>query len=273
MFLEAFAIAFEQGAADVFAFEGKAAGLDGKVGADGESHQIDGVGHGPGFVEVVDTPDEAALDVTPGAEILDVEIADRKDVRSLGEFGTDLGPELGPAEVSCAEEGEKFRLHAGVFEAEVVLIEVSALGQPAFEVAGGFDDVHAGNDSDGEKGKSNFGLRALGSGLWASGFGFSFRIVLKGLSPRRHGDTEKTQKQQRKNFLCGCVSVVKGLGATWQMEDGAGRWYRLHDFDSTAGAGSETPKRNAGSVLEEGGVALDERLFLLGNVVDCEDRI
>jgi hypothetical protein len=30
-----------------------------------------------------------------------------------------------------------------VFEAQVFLIEVSALGQPGFEVASGFDDVHA----------------------------------------------------------------------------------------------------------------------------------
>jgi hypothetical protein len=42
-----------------------------------------------------------------------------------------------------------------VFETKVFLIEMSALDQPFFEIAGGFDDVHAGNDSDGEKEKSN----------------------------------------------------------------------------------------------------------------------
>jgi hypothetical protein len=88
---------------------------------------------------------------------------------------------------------------------------VSALGQPAFEVAGGFDDVHAGNDSDGEKGKSR---RAAG---------LSLRIVLKGRSPQRHRDTEKTFFFFLfLGFLCGSVPLWC-FGATWQMKAGAGR--------------------------------------------------
>ena len=199
MFLDAFAIAFEHGAADVFAFEGKTSGFDGEVGADGEADQIDGVGHGPGFVEVVDAPDQAAFDVAPGAEIFDVKIADGKDVRSLGQFGTDLGPELRPAVVSGAEEGEEFRLHVGVFEAEVFLIEVSALGEPGFELAGGFDDVHAGNDSDGGKGKSN-----LGCGLRASARASGLRAASSGrfegaftTEARRHGENLETRRKEK----------------------------------------------------------------------------
>jgi hypothetical protein len=42
-----------------------------------------------------------------------------------------------------------------VFEAEVFLIETRAQGQPCFKIAGGFDDVHAGNNSGVEKRKSN----------------------------------------------------------------------------------------------------------------------
>jgi len=42
-----------------------------------------------------------------------------------------------------------------VFKAEVFLIDTSAQGQPCFKKARGFDDVHAGNDSDGKKEKSN----------------------------------------------------------------------------------------------------------------------
>jgi len=55
-----------------------------------------------------------------------------------------------------------------VLQAEVFLVDVSALREPFFEVAGGFDYVHAGNDSYGMRAKSN------GQQL-----------------PRRHGDTEK----------------------------------------------------------------------------------
>ena len=142
------------------------------MGTDGQAHQIDGVGHGPSFIEVVDTPDEAAFDVAPGAEIFDVEIADGEHVRGVGEVGTDLRPELRPAVVGGAEKHEDIRLHVGVFEAEVFLVDAGALGQPGFELAGGFDDVHAGNDSGGGNGKSN----AAGGQP----------------SPRRHGATESS---------------------------------------------------------------------------------
>jgi hypothetical protein len=42
-----------------------------------------------------------------------------------------------------------------VFEEEIFLVEMSALRQPGFELAGSFDHVHAANDSGGENGKSN----------------------------------------------------------------------------------------------------------------------
>ena len=77
---QAFAITFERGVTDVFFFERQLSRLDGKMGAHREPHQIDGVGHRPRFIEVVDTPDEAAFDVPPGAEVFHMEIANREDV-------------------------------------------------------------------------------------------------------------------------------------------------------------------------------------------------
>jgi len=74
-FTHTLAVAFEQGIADVFAFEGKTSGLGCEMGANSQTHQIDGIGHGPGFIEIIDSPDEAAFNVAPGAEILHVEIA------------------------------------------------------------------------------------------------------------------------------------------------------------------------------------------------------
>ena len=84
-----------------------------------------------------------------------MEIADSEDLRGTGEVGTDFRPDLRPAVISGAEKQEDVRLHVRVLEAEVSLVDASALGEPGFELAGGFDDVHAGNDSGGEKGKSN----------------------------------------------------------------------------------------------------------------------
>ena len=86
-----------------------------------------------------------------------MEIADGEHVWSLGEFRTNLRPHLRPAVVSGAEEGKKLRFHVGVFNSKIFSVEVRALGEPVFELAGGFDDVHAGNDSGGENGKSNGG--------------------------------------------------------------------------------------------------------------------
>jgi len=76
-------------------------------------------------------------------------------VRGAGEVGADEGPDLCPAVIGGAEKHEDVRLHVGVFEAEIFLVDVSALGQPGFKLAGGFDYVHAGNDSGAGNGKSN----------------------------------------------------------------------------------------------------------------------
>jgi hypothetical protein len=46
-----------------------------------------------------------------------------------------------------------------VFEAKIFLLEMSALAEPGFKVAGGFDDVHAGNNSGGVRKKSKGDLR------------------------------------------------------------------------------------------------------------------
>ena len=155
--LHTFAIAFEHAAADIFALKRKTSGLDGEVGANGQADQVDGVGHGPGFIEVVDAPDEAAFDVAPGTEILDVQIAHSEDMGSIRKIRADLGPELRPAVVGGAEEREEFRLHTRVFDTQVFLIDMSTLGQPGFKVASGFDDVHAANNSVAGNGKSMAG--------------------------------------------------------------------------------------------------------------------
>jgi len=164
-FAHGFDIACENGAADVFAFQGKASGLGGKMGADGEPNEVDRIGHGPGFVEIIDSPDKAAFDVAPGTEIFHVKIADREDLWGFGEIATDLWPDLCPAIEGRAEESEKLFLHAGVLEADVFWVDASTLRQPGFKLAGGFDHVHAGNHSGAENEKSNSDGGAEGRNL------------------------------------------------------------------------------------------------------------
>ena len=123
-------------------------GFDGEMRADGQANEIVGVGHGIGFVEIVDAPDEAALDVAPGAEIFDVKIADGEHLRGFSQVGADLRPDLRPAIVGGAKKGKDSSLHVGVLEVEILLDRWVRCAEPVFKLAGGFDDVHsAGNDS------------------------------------------------------------------------------------------------------------------------------
>ena len=65
--------------------------------AGGQPHQVVGVRHRVGFVEVVDAPDQPAFGVAPGAEVLHVQIADAEHDRGGGQLGADLRPALDPA--------------------------------------------------------------------------------------------------------------------------------------------------------------------------------
>jgi hypothetical protein len=81
-------------------------GADREQRAGREAHEIDRVGHRMRFVEIVDAPHQAAFGIAPGAEILDMQIADGEKRRRRGELGTGLGIERRPAIEGCAQERE-----------------------------------------------------------------------------------------------------------------------------------------------------------------------
>jgi hypothetical protein len=145
-------------------------GIGGEVRADGEAHEIVDVRHREGFVEVVDTPDEASVDVAPGAEIFNVQIANREQMWSFGQIGADLGPDLRPAIVSGSQERKDSGFHIRVLEAEVFLGEVGAVGEPVFELTGGFDYVHRAETIVRSWREVNAGIGcAMNSGVCAAG--------------------------------------------------------------------------------------------------------
>jgi hypothetical protein len=49
-----------------------------------------------------------------------------------------------------------------MLEVKIFLVDLSMVGQPVFELASGLHDVHAGNDSDRARGKSNAWLQSKG---------------------------------------------------------------------------------------------------------------
>src|ERR1700756_2461897 len=108
-----------------------------------EANEVIGVSKRVGLIEVVYTPDQAALNVAPCTEILDVKIANSERARSFGEIAADIGPELSPAIVGGAEEREDGRFHGGVLQAEIFFDNRRAIGEPPFIAARGLNDIHS----------------------------------------------------------------------------------------------------------------------------------
>jgi hypothetical protein len=64
----------------------------GEDGARDQPHEIDGIGHAGDFIEIVHAPNEPALGIPPGAEVLHVKIAHREQARRVREVWTGLLP-------------------------------------------------------------------------------------------------------------------------------------------------------------------------------------
>jgi hypothetical protein len=92
-----------------------------------------------------------------------------------------------------------------MLQVEIVFVEMGAEAQPFFETSGGFDDVHAGNDSDGWKKKSNYDLPA--SRLLKELFASDCRLTLK----RQKAATEKVFATSRQRVDRDAVLSPRGL--------------------------------------------------------------
>ena len=95
------------------------------------------------FVEIVDAPDHAAFGVAPGAEILDMQIADREELRRIGELRTGLAIKRHPAIESPAQERERGLAHFAMLQREIGFDQLDPRAGPAL-IGGGF-----GNDAHG----------------------------------------------------------------------------------------------------------------------------
>ena len=100
-----------------------------------------------GFVEIIDSPDQAALDVSPRTKIFNMKVAHGQNMRSLGKIRADLRPGLCPAIIGGAQKRKDIGLHVGVFEAKIFLDDRSAVRQPILKVSSCLDDVHRAEDS------------------------------------------------------------------------------------------------------------------------------
>jgi hypothetical protein len=113
----------------------------------GQANEVERVGHDRGIVEVVGTPDQASLSVAPGPEVLQMRIADRKNLRRRRKTWTDIEDRLGPAPVSRTQEDEAVRAHLRVFPDNIRLDQIGPklTAKPRLIIAYGLRDrCHAG---------------------------------------------------------------------------------------------------------------------------------
>src|SRR5947207_2295381 len=82
-----------------------------------EADEVEGVGHAGRLIEVVDAPDQSALRIRPGAEVLDMNVADRQYLRRIREFRTDRRHRLGEAPIRRAQERKGVQTHLLVLAA------------------------------------------------------------------------------------------------------------------------------------------------------------
>ncbi len=112
----------------------------GEDGARHEPHKIDDIGHLGDFVEVIHPPNQPSFLVAPRTEILHVQIAHRKNPRSLDDISTDLREEGPPAIERPAQEGEKRACHLPMLEADIRLHDIDLATEPILVIEGRSDN-------------------------------------------------------------------------------------------------------------------------------------
>src|SRR6266581_2992589 len=116
--------------------------LDRKVSARCQAHEVEGVGCGVGFIQIVHAPNKSALRVAPSAEVLDVQVANRENAWGVRQIPADLRPPLHPTIKSRSKEQEGSFGHVLMLEGEVRPDDFKLLAEPALEIRRGFEDVH-----------------------------------------------------------------------------------------------------------------------------------
>src|SRR5581483_4392296 len=96
------------------------------------SNEVARVGRVAHLVQIVYAPDQPSLDVAPGAEILDVQVADRSDGRGIGHGPADSGPLLYPTIEGTAEEDEGTLLQPFMFSDQIRTDDARLRGELLF---------------------------------------------------------------------------------------------------------------------------------------------
>src|SRR5689334_2703099 len=101
-----------------------------EAGAGREPDQVVRIGDDRCLVKIVDAPDQPRLGVAPGAEILQMQIADRQYWRGLRQLVADAFDPSRPAEISGPQEDKGTLAHAFVLLLQVGLDNTTLVAQP-----------------------------------------------------------------------------------------------------------------------------------------------
>ncbi|MBB2687243.1 UNVERIFIED_ORG: hypothetical protein GGD47_004867 [Rhizobium etli] len=105
-------------------------------GACRKANEIQRIGHHRRIVEIIDAPDEPALAIAPGAEILQMRIANRQHCGRAAELRADIEDDLAPAPIGGAQEDEIVAAHLLALFLKIVLDEIGPelAGEPGLEI-------------------------------------------------------------------------------------------------------------------------------------------
>ena len=121
----------------------------GQQGARRQPDEVQRIGHLRRLVEIVDAPDQAAVGVAPGAEILQMDIADGENGGRVCQVRTGLEDRLGPSPIGGAKKDEGALPHLLVLERDIFRDDLppKLFSQPIFIGLHGFADVGHGHAS------------------------------------------------------------------------------------------------------------------------------
>src|ERR1700681_518134 len=96
-------ISLQNGTATFFKPDGQVFRVDHNLYAGRQAHQIICIRQRRRFVEIIDTPGQPTLSVSPRAKTADMQIAHRQYLRSIMKIGAYIWPQLSPP-IKCPSE-------------------------------------------------------------------------------------------------------------------------------------------------------------------------
>src|ERR1017187_5303254 len=135
-------ISLQNGTAPFFESDCQVFRVDNNLYAGRQAHQIICIRQRIRFVEVIDTPGQPTLGVTPRSKTADMQISHRQYFGSITQVGAYLRPKLSPPVKCPAEKEERAFSHLLVLQSQVSLDDGRTTAHPVFVALGRLMNVH-----------------------------------------------------------------------------------------------------------------------------------